>query len=36
MHDLTRSLLDACDTECDSKRYGRDVLHRSFEQKGLN
>jgi hypothetical protein len=36
MHNLTEALLKTCNSVCDSKRYGRDVLHRSFEQKGLN
>lgn len=36
MNDLTRTLLDACQSECSSKRYGMDILHKTFEQKGLN
>jgi len=36
MNDLTQSLLDACNEKCSSKRFGHDVLHKSFEEKGLN
>ena len=36
MNDLTESLLFGCHQVCDSKRYGFNVLHRSFEEKGFN
>lgn len=36
MNDLTSSLLEACSVECSSKRKGMDILHKSFEGKGLN
>ena len=36
MNDLTRALLNTCQQECSSKRYGMDILYKTFEQKGLN
>ncbi|MBD66485.1 MAG: hypothetical protein CME62_14835 [Halobacteriovoraceae bacterium] len=36
MNDLTRALLNSCRESCSNRRYGMDILHKTYEQKGLN
>ena len=35
IRDLTSALLGACNRVCSRKRYGHDILYRTFEQKGI-